>query len=315
MVVAVGPSRFLMGDDSDWAYPGDGEGPVHEVALPAFEIDGHAVSNARFAEFVASTGWRTDAERFDWSFVFGGLLPDDFPDTRGRAGRPWWRQVFGADWNHPEVPSPISKGGTTIQSSTSRGTTPPPTAAGRDGSRPKPNGSARRGAAGGRPFPWGSELEPDGEHRMNVFQGEFPHRDTAADGFPDRSRRCLPAQRLRPLQHDRQRLGMVERLLQLDYYQQSSSADSPSGPERDAPGPAWGVLPLPRLLLQAIPGVGPVRQRADQHGQQRGVSLGGRRPAHLMGHGVTALRCGVTRPGLRRPGPGYGPDASVVARR
>ncbi|MGO8056198.1 formylglycine-generating enzyme family protein, partial [Rhizobium leguminosarum] len=32
-------------------------------------------------------------------------------------------------------------------------------------------------------FPWGDELEPEGEHRMNVFQGSFPDTDTAADGF------------------------------------------------------------------------------------------------------------------------------------
>jgi formylglycine-generating enzyme required for sulfatase activity len=32
-------------------------------------------------------------------------------------------------------------------------------------------------------FPWGDELEPGGEHRMNVFQGTFPAVDTAADGF------------------------------------------------------------------------------------------------------------------------------------
>ena len=32
-------------------------------------------------------------------------------------------------------------------------------------------------------FPWGDELEPDGEHRMNVFQGKFPAENTAADGW------------------------------------------------------------------------------------------------------------------------------------
>src|SRR5262249_25413353 len=69
-----------------------------------FWIDVHAVSNARFAAFVAATGHATDAERYGWSFVFGGLLPDDFPPTRGVAQTPWWRQVEGADWRHPEGP-------------------------------------------------------------------------------------------------------------------------------------------------------------------------------------------------------------------
>jgi formylglycine-generating enzyme len=32
-------------------------------------------------------------------------------------------------------------------------------------------------------FPWGDELEPGGEHRMNVWQGAFPAENTCADGF------------------------------------------------------------------------------------------------------------------------------------
>ena len=56
------------------------------------------------------TGWQfgdsnvTEAQQFGWSFVFGGLLPDEFPDTRGVVQTPWWRQVYGADWSHPEGP-------------------------------------------------------------------------------------------------------------------------------------------------------------------------------------------------------------------
>jgi formylglycine-generating enzyme required for sulfatase activity len=72
-----------MGDESEWPYPGDGEGPVHEVDLAPFRINRYAVSNRHFAEFVEGTGWRTDAERCESSLVFGGLLPDDFPPTRG----------------------------------------------------------------------------------------------------------------------------------------------------------------------------------------------------------------------------------------
>ena len=42
---------------------------------------------------------------------------------------------------------------------------------------------AARGGTRGHPFPWGDELEPDGVHAMNVFQGEFPGSDTGADGY------------------------------------------------------------------------------------------------------------------------------------
>ena len=95
---------FSMGTDGRYGYPADGEGPAHEVLLSAFSISRYAVTNAQFAAFVAATGHRTEAERFGWSFVFAGFLPDDFPPTRAVAQTPWWRQVDGADWAHPEGP-------------------------------------------------------------------------------------------------------------------------------------------------------------------------------------------------------------------
>ena len=42
---------------------------------------------------------------------------------------------------------------------------------------------AARGGLEGKLFPWGDELEPGGEHRMNVWQGTFPAENTSADGF------------------------------------------------------------------------------------------------------------------------------------
>lgn len=76
----------------------------HCVRVGPFGIDPHAVSNQRFAEFVEATGYVTEAERYGWSFVFGWLLPDQFPPTRAAVHAPWWRQVDGADWGHPEGP-------------------------------------------------------------------------------------------------------------------------------------------------------------------------------------------------------------------
>src|SRR6188472_97284 len=103
-MVALDGGEFHMGSADRWAYPGDGEGPVRRVRLDPFEIAPHAVSNADFAAFVDATGHVSEAERFGWSFVFGGLLPDDHPPTRGVASAPWWRQVEAADWRRPEGP-------------------------------------------------------------------------------------------------------------------------------------------------------------------------------------------------------------------
>src|SRR3954468_22221675 len=102
-MVALAGGDFVMGAETP-GYAGDGEGPAHPVRLSPFRIDPHAVSNARFGAFVDATRHVTDAERYGWSFVFGGLLPDDFPPTRAVAHAPWWRQVEGAAWNRPEGP-------------------------------------------------------------------------------------------------------------------------------------------------------------------------------------------------------------------
>ncbi len=174
-----------MGSVDALSYPADGEGPIHAVALGPFNIDAHAVDNLHFAEFADETRHVTDAERFGWSFVFGGLLPDDFPETRAVADAPWWREVLGADWRHPDGPR---------SSIEARGDHPVVHVSWNDamaycawsGTRLPTEAEweyAARGGLHGVAFPWGDDLEPGGAHLMNVFQGTFPQSDTAADGY------------------------------------------------------------------------------------------------------------------------------------
>lgn len=173
-----------MGSDGPHAYAADGEGPVRTVEVAPFWIARHAVSNADFARF-AATGFITEAERFGWSFVFAGMLPDDFPPTNGVVDAPWWRRVDGADWRHPEGPgSEIGARSShpVLHVSWNDALAYCEWAGARLPTEAEWEFAARAGLEGCA-FPWGDDLEPAGEHRMNVWQGRFPAHNVCADGF------------------------------------------------------------------------------------------------------------------------------------
>jgi sulfatase modifying factor 1 len=183
-MVLLDDESFLMGSEDPISYAGDGEGPVRRIKLAPFWIDVHAVTNAEFARFIEDSGHVTEAETFGWSFVFGGLLPDDFADTRAAAHAQWWRQVYEADWRRPEGP----------QSSVDERPDHPVLHVSWNDAIAYCNWAGKRlpteaeweyAARGGLEqavFPWGDELEPGGEHLMNVWQGTFPSENANTDG-------------------------------------------------------------------------------------------------------------------------------------
>ncbi|MEU6644676.1 formylglycine-generating enzyme family protein [Saccharomonospora sp. NPDC046836] len=177
---------FRMGTEDADGFPEDREGPVRAVTVAPFAIDPHSVSNERFAEFVDATGYRTDAERFGWSYVFAKFLPGALRKSSPRPEQtPWWCGVSGAFWRRPEGPGSDLDG---------RWDHPAVHISWHDAAayctwagRRLPTEAeweyAARGGLDQARYPWGDELTPDGEHRCNIWQGQFPVRDRAEDGY------------------------------------------------------------------------------------------------------------------------------------
>ena len=176
---------FRMGSDSDEGEPGDGEAPARMVSLDAFRMAATTVTNQQFAAFVANTGYVTLAEETGWSYVFAGLLPDDIAPTRGVVDAPWWREVPGASWAHPEGPQ------SNVQDRLDH---PVVQVAWFDamaycewaGAQLPTEAQweyAARGGLDGKRYAWGDELTPQAQHRCNIWQGRFPVSNTVEDGY------------------------------------------------------------------------------------------------------------------------------------
>jgi sulfatase modifying factor 1 len=191
-MVRLDGGAFRMGTEMEAGFSADGEGPVREVTLDPFYIDIHPVTNRRFREFVEATRYKTEAEKFRWSFVFEGDIPrKDYArlvkDTV--RGAEWWCQVEGANWKHPEGPESGIK---------TRWDHPVVHVSWNDavayatwaGKRLPTEAEWEYAARGGleqKIYPWGDELTPDGKHLCNIWQGNFPDYNTAEDGYTSTS--------------------------------------------------------------------------------------------------------------------------------
>lgn len=199
-MVWVPGGEFLMGSTDPLARPD--EGPVHRVRVDGFFMDATEVTNEQFAAFVAATGYKTVAERpVDWQELEkqvppgtpkpsdsalqpGSLVftpPDHAVDTR--AHHQWWKWTAGADWRHPEGPG--SSLAERQQHPVVHVAYEDAVAFARWAGKRLPTEAewelAARGGLSGARNAWGDE--PVDARRANTWQGDFPHRGIAQDGF------------------------------------------------------------------------------------------------------------------------------------
>jgi sulfatase modifying factor 1 len=191
-MIRIAGGTFCMGSDKH--YPE--EAPAHRATVSGFWIDRTPVTNRQFKEFVRRTGHKTFAETppdprnypgavphmiFAGSLVFS---PPKHPvDLRDWSQ--WWTLLKGADWRHPYGPrSSINNlDNHPVVHVTYDDALAYARWAGKDLPTEAEWEFAARAGLDGAEFAWGNDFTPDGQHRANTWQGNFPHENRCDDGF------------------------------------------------------------------------------------------------------------------------------------
>jgi formylglycine-generating enzyme required for sulfatase activity len=212
-MVWIPGGEFTMGSDDMQVWPD--EKPAHRVRVSGFWMDEMEVTNAQFRAFVEATEHVTTAEKpvdvaeslrqsppgtptppkeklVPGALVFtpppGPVKLDDFTQ--------WWKWTPGANWRHPEGPGSSIEG---------RDDHPVVHVSWDDavayakwaGKRLPTEAEwefAARGGLDGKTYVWGDKEPSDTAIVANLWQGEFPYKNTVLDGYE----RTAPVKSLAP---------------------------------------------------------------------------------------------------------------------
>jgi formylglycine-generating enzyme required for sulfatase activity len=192
-LVDIPAGEFTMGEDDQEPE----ERPARRVAVSAFSIEVHTVTNEQFAAFVEATGYLTVAER--------PLDPADFPGAPIENLQPgsmvfvptagpvdlrylsqWWAWAPGASWQAPDGPGTtwLDRADHPVVHVAHEDAAAYAAWAGRRLPTEAEWERAARGGHDGRLFAWaGDTAEVDGRRLAKYWRGDFPWRNTPADGF------------------------------------------------------------------------------------------------------------------------------------
>jgi formylglycine-generating enzyme required for sulfatase activity len=201
-MVWIPGGEFTMGTDLELGWPD--EKPAHRVQVDGFWMDQTEVTNAQFAVFVEATGYVTTAEKPPVAEEILKQMPPGTPPppkeklvpgslvfqpTQGpvdtRDFSQWWHWTPGASWRHPEGPASSIKGREdhpVVQVSWDDAAAYAKWAGKRLPTEAEWEFAARGGLEG-KPYVWGDEPPSKGKPRCNIWQGEFPWKNTAEDGY------------------------------------------------------------------------------------------------------------------------------------
>jgi len=201
-MVWIPGGEFVMGSEEAHAWPD--EQPAHRVQVDGFWMDKTEVTNNQFRAFVQATGYVTTAERRpNWEDLATQLppgTPKPAPETlvpgslvfRPKSDRvalddirQWWEWTPGADWRHPEGPN------SDLQDRERHPVVhvswdDAAAYAGWAGKQLPTEAQwefAARGGLSRMPYVWGTQTPAEADVPANLWQGDFPHLNTAGDGY------------------------------------------------------------------------------------------------------------------------------------